>query len=348
MSTAQRGPISERAAAPLTLPALPTAVGLTWRALTPADVPAWLTLATVVEDADHALERSTEHELREQFEGSWRDAARDSIGGFDADGALRVVGWSDFRPVPAGTLAPELSGAVHPDLRGRGIGSALVRWLEARARQQLAAAGDSTLPARIRFYIYEHRSDARAVAEAAGFTPIRWFVDMRRDLSAPLPEVTVAAGFAIEPYTDERADEVRVTYNEAFVPDHWGSNPYDAEAWALHTVRNDKFRRDWSFVVIATDTGRMVGYLLSGAYDQDWAAQGYTEGWTDILAVRREARGRGLAAALLVAAMRAYATGGMQYAGLDVDTDNPSGAFGLYSRLGYERRRGTVLYTKEL
>ena len=66
------------------------------------------------------------------------------------------------------------------------------------------------------------------------------------------------------------------------------------------------------------------------------------------MAVRREWRGRGIAAALLVKAMESFRDAGLEYAGLDVDTENPTGALGTYTRLGYERRRGSVCYSKEI
>lgn len=347
MTIEELPPIAERAAAPAHLPELPSDVGLTWRALTPEDVPALFALISVVEATDNSPERSTEHAVGEKFTGSWRRPALDLVAGFDAQGAIRAYAWSDLRPVEKGTLAPVLSGGVHPEYRRRGIGSALLAWSEARARQQLAGAA-ANLPARIRMFTFDRHEGERALAESAGFTASRWYVDMRRDLSVPIPDIALGEGIAIEVYTESRRDDVRVTHNEAFVPDHWGSNPYDAEAWGLHAVGSEKFRPDWSFVAVDTATGRVVGYLLSGAYDQDWTAQGFTEGWTDLLAVRREWRRRGIAPALLTSAMRAYAAGGMQYAGLDVDVDNPTGALGLYENLGYERRGVSIEYSRQL
>lgn len=347
MSTAGLEPLAVRAAAPAELPPLPADVGLSWRALTPGDVPAWFALCEVVDDHDAAIERVAEYELVDRFKGTWRDPGRDSVAGFDADGNVRAYAWADFRSVSEGTHAPTLFGAVHPEYRRRGIGRALLAWSEARGRQQLAAA-TVNLPARIRLYVDEHRADVRRLAEAAGFTPIRWYVVMRRDLGVALPAGVVPDGLRIEPYSKERDEDIRVAHNESFARDHWGSSPIDAEAWALNVVGGEKFRPDWSFVAVDEATGTIAGYLMSGAYDQDWAPQGYTEGWTDLVSVRREWRGRGVAGALLTAAMRAYAAAGMQYAGLDVDTDNPTGALGVYTRLGYERLHGSMLLTKEL
>ena len=64
--------------------------------------------------------------------------------------------------------------------------------------------------------------------------------------------------------------------------------------------------------------------------------------------MRRGWRGRGLAPALLTAAMASFRADGMQYAELDVDTENPSGAHGLYASLGYEVTHGAIMYTIEV
>ncbi|MGH8826642.1 MAG: GNAT family N-acetyltransferase, partial [Jiangellaceae bacterium] len=222
----------------------------------------------------------------------------------------------------------------------------LVLWSEARARQQLGAA-EVNLPARIRIFVDEHRADVRALVERCGYVPMRWYSELRRELSRPLPEASLAAGVRLEPYSQDRAEEVRVTHNEAFVRDHWGSQQVDPEQWQLDVTGDESFMPTWSFVAIDTDTDRVVGYLISGAHEQDWAAQGFTEGWTSLVAVRREWRNRRVAAALLITAMQAYREGDMQYAGLGVDSANSTGALGLYERLGYERRRGIVMFAKE-
>lgn len=327
------------------LPAMPADAGLTWRPLTPDDVPAWFALTSAIEDHDDALSRYTETELADLFKGSWRDPARDTMAGFDADGTMRAYARVEFRHVTSGTHAPYIEGAVHPDWRGRGLGTAGLTWGEARARQLLSSV-TVDLPSRIRVFADEHVAGALDLFASTGFTPLRWYVDMRRDLSTPLPKVAPPDGVTIEPYDAGRQEDVRTAHNESFAVDHFGSSPYGAEEWQLDVLDNEKARLDWSFVALAD--GRVIGYTFSGAYDQDWEPQGFTEGWTDLVAVRREWRGRGIAGALLVRAMGCFRDAGLEFAGLDVDTANPSGALGTYTRLGYERRRGSVCYSKEL
>src|SRR5918999_3681729 len=65
------------------------------------------------------------------------DLAADTIAGFDRDGRMLARGVVAARRSVASQVRVFLEGDVHPSVRGRGIGSALLRWLEARAVERL-------------------------------------------------------------------------------------------------------------------------------------------------------------------------------------------------------------------
>ena len=105
-----------------TLPALPE--GLTSRALQQSDARAvyQLMAADQLDQLGHA-------EIEEaDIVGDWArpsfDVAASTMGVFD-DG--RLVGYAEV------TAADRGDAAVHPDYRGRGIGTALARWMQDRA-----------------------------------------------------------------------------------------------------------------------------------------------------------------------------------------------------------------------
>ncbi len=210
------------------------------------------------------------------------------------------------------------------------------------------------LPWRLLVSHPERLSANHAVVLAAGFTPVRWFHDMLRELTTPdappVPDVAVPQPLRVVPLTQDLDEAVRLAHNAAFAG-HWGSQPRDADAWQLWTVGHRTFRRDWSFAVVdprmisAEGVPEVVAYTTSHAYPQDWQAQGYTQGWTALLGVRPGSRGQAMAPALLAAALRAFARDGMDKAGLDVDTGNASGALRLYERMGYAVEHTSVTCT---
>ena len=338
-------PIAQRAQAPATLELPPAALGLTWRPLHRGDGDALFALLAAIEDAERPPYRTDRDEVDEKFDGAWKDLERDSLGGFDADGVLRAFGLAEVRPGDSTTVRAFLDGGVHPELRGRGVGRALLAWQVGRGRQKLVASGKD-LPARIGVFTDDDAAATRRLLARAGFAPRRYYRAMRRDLALPLPTVELDAGLRVVPWSPDLDEHVRLAHNDAF-RDHWGSEPATPESW---TAGRAKFAPSWSFVVLDETAAEplVAGYALSGRYEQDWPVLGYTAGYTETLGVRRAYRGRRLAPALLTASMAAFRADGMQYAELDVDTENPSGAHGLYARLGYEVTHGSALYSIEL
>ncbi|MGW6130017.1 GNAT family N-acetyltransferase [Cellulomonas sp. NPDC055163] len=343
MSTVSLAPIAVRAAAPVQPPLPPAELGLAWRALEPDDAPALFDLVAAIEAADALPFRRSLEEVVEMFEGDWKDHARDTLVGLDADGAMRAYAQATTAPGDESLVRAFLLGGVHPAWRGRGVGRAVVAWLDGRGRQLLAESGKD-VPGRLAAYLEDAAPDASRVYARAGFAPIRYYSEMRRPLRDGVPGVPHVDGVQIVPWSPERDEATRVAHNEAFA-DHWGSQPRSAEAWSHG---RSMFAPSWSFLAVDDTTGEVAGYLLSGRYEQDWAVAGYPSGYTELLGVRRAWRGRGLGVALLTAAMRAYAADGMHYAELGVDTENPSGAHGLYASLGYEVFQGSSMWSIEV
>ena len=324
-----------------------THLGLSWRPLTTADLASWHALVRDIEAEDRPSERYTVEDLQDDLEnGSWKDPAVDSVVGLDGNGVPVAFGHVEVRPGDTRVVRAFCWGGVHPAWRGRGIGSALLRWQEEVARRKVRARpGDA--PGRMVVQVDEHLLRTRQLLERSGLAPARWYVEMTRPLDAahPVPRVPVPPGYRVEPYSPAWSEQVRVTHNVAFA-DHWGSEPRSPEDWQRATVGGRAFRPDWSHV--ALHAGDVVGYTVASAYPQDWAAQGYTSGWTDLVGVLRAHRGRGLAPALLTASMRGMTTDGMERADLGVDSENGTGALGVYTRLGYRAAGRTISYTKEL
>lgn len=337
-------PLAVRADPPLVLDVPPAHLELTWRPLQLRDATSLHALLQAVEVADRSHGRTSYEEVVELLSSPSTDLATDSLCGLDDSGTIRAYALVE-QPPGETVLCALLRGAVHPRWRGRGIGRAVLTWMEGRGRQRLAASG-TDLPARLAVMVEEQARDHRSLYAAGGFSPIRWYTHLRRDLAAPLPSAPLPDDLRVVAWDDALDDQVRLAHNEAFA-DHWGTQPATPESWTHHDAH---FAPGWSFVAqeVSSGTPEVAGYVISGRHPQDWDVLGYTCGYTEILGVRRAWRSRGVAANLLVAAMEAYRADGMQYACLRVDSANPTGACKLYERLGYEAHHGYVMYSVEI
>ena len=125
--------------------------------------------------------------------------------------------------------------------------------------------------------------------------------------------------------------------NIAFA-DHWGSTPTPSHTWKS-MVRGFGSLIEHSFIALDTDD-RVVAYSLNHRYSADDETLGRRDGWIDNLGTLPEWRGRGLASALIVRSLHAFAEAGLTHASLGVDSESLTGAIRLYKSLGFEPNRG--------
>lgn len=317
---------------------------LTWVPLAAENVPVWHRLVEACTEADGGEEHLTVEDLHDELEPEWLDLARDSLLGLDADGVARAFGLTLVRPGESAERRVILWGGVDPQRRGLGIGRELLRRQVARVGEIHAAAGDGR-PTAAYVSAKEDLESAVRLLARSGFEKVRLNHVMLRALpkaGGSLPDVRVPDGVRFVTYTEELSEHLRQAHNLAFA-DHWGFVPWTPAEWRQWTVEQRWFRPDWSVVALTGDPADrgIAGYALSAGYEPDWGPQGFTEGWTSKLGVLPAQRGRGLAKALLAESMRRFAADGIEYAGLDVDAENVSGALGLYTATGYEVRSTT-------
>jgi len=116
------------------------------------------------------------------------------------------------------------------------------------------------------------------------------------------------------------------------------------KSWALHA--NEFLLSESSFVVY--DDGVPVGYLMAGAYPHDFEDKGRREAWIEGLGTVRSHRKRGIASALVTLAMKKFAGSDIVLAILVADSENPTGAYGLYESLGFVHDRRSIAFIKQI
>jgi mycothiol synthase len=289
---------------------------LTVHALTVDDVDGVVALANTCELHDVGYRMWEREDLTSDFRLPGVDPQVDTVGVFDD---ARLIGWG-FLPNDRGAWVD-----VHPDARGRGIGTWLRTWTEARAGERGAARVGQT--------INDRATDATRLLVDAGYATrgTSWILSMehREQPADPRPP----EGITLRAYRPGDDEEALGMFEAAFaLPDRLSST---IATWRTMTIERDGFAPE--DLVLADHHGTIVG----GAFliDSD-------EIWVDKLAVSRDHRHRGIARALLQVAFRRGFDRG--YAATSLSTDSDRSALTLYERIGMQVRESYTRYAIDI
>jgi GNAT superfamily N-acetyltransferase len=207
---------------------------------------------------------------------------------------------------------------VHPDYRGRGIGTALAGWMQQTAKDLGGTGYGSPVP---------EGSPGDRLLEKLGYR-IRhtsWVLALpegKEIEERPLPD-----GYAIREARPDEYSAVQDVIEDAFL--EWSvrdREPYDD--FHASVIGRPGFE-SWNFRVVTDADGVIVGCALVVM-----AGEEANEAYIDRLAVRKDQRHRGLAQALLVDAFaRGRDHGAVRSA---LSTDSRTGALSLYEKVGME------------
>ena len=345
-------PLRDRVVAPAELPLLSHPDVAQWRSATESDIDGIWHLDRAIGRADHPNYLATREEVSEAFGFSHFHPELDSLVGLDTNGRIVANGWVVFPRGQVTLVRSFLSGGVHPQLRGRGIGRALLDWQLGRAKQQLASS-TKTLPGWIQTFTDERAPQNARLYERGGLKLTRYFLLLERLLAAPIRSFDLASGIRIAQYTPDMSAAVHVARDEAFM-DHWSSQPVSGEGWASF-VGSEVFRPELSFVAFGPGSfgpgsdgpERVVGFTMTTVNEDDWESQGFSGSYIDLVGVLSGWRGKHIAQALLAAQMKASRALGHERVTLDVDSKSPTGALGLYTGMGFHPTNRDLAFVLE-
>ncbi len=278
--------------------------GLSTRSLTLDDAPAVVDVIAAEEIVDLGEAELTLEDVVADWQRPRYDLADSTIGVFDG---ARLIGYGD---VSAGDIAYT---AVLPDEQGRGIGTAIAHWAQATAR----AAGATVLCGQV-----PEGSAADRLMTDLGYR-LRWTAwDLELPEGGTIAARPLPAGFAIRDTTERDHPAAWTLLEDTFlewserdrVPlEEFGSRIWDRPGYA-----------PWNLRLLEDAGGELVGAThIHLAGDAGYVAK---------IGVRRDHRGRGLAAAMLVDAFRLAREHGATRCYLSTDTR--VGARTLYEKVG--------------
>lgn len=307
------------------------------------DADEWAALLADAQEADRTDEHFDAEDLLEELSDPKMIADLDTVGLW-VDDVMVAVGVVYWRKDLVDVDRLNTDATVRPAWRRRGLGRALMTWMIGRTRE-LHEQHHPEAEAELNSVAISTNTGAAALFSSLGFEECRYSFTLQRTFDAPIPAVALPDGLRLVPFEPAYDEALRLTHNEVFL-DHWGSTPKDEETWKVWFTGSRAFRAGLTFLVL--DGEQIVAYACGYEYDADTAATGIREVYVGQVGTLRSHRGRGLAAVALTALMTQAAETGFQRAALGVDTQNPTGALGLYERLGFRQHTKWTTYSLPL
>ncbi len=250
--------------------------------------------------------------------------------------------WSDLEAGQRDCIvfAPTLPEHLAEPLFGR---------IVAAQERHMRPWADAVADARYRAYASHPGPDLPAIGEAAwleamGYAATEWGASLVRPHLDDIPVRRLPDGVEVRPVEPDQVRSIWEAHEEAFRGEWDFKEPTreDIDAQLAEPYL------DPSLWKIAWAGDQIVGQVKSYINPEENAAHGHLRGYTEYISTHREWRNQGIAGALLAMSLQELKDTGMTEAALGVDTNNPGGAFQLYTSLGFELRSYEAVYTKPI
>ena len=242
----------------------------------------------------------------------------------------RLLGYAAVFKPPT-TPRADLVGVTHPEARGHGIGTALLRL--ALADAAALGATDAML------YVNDLDVHVATWAQRRGFAPVSAFTLLVADGASAYPAPTWPAGVTIRPWRGASDIETLVEASNRCYAGLWGHNVTTAEEWSRWLPEMDT---GGIFFLFAEQRG-LIGIVRASRQ----AHEGRTVGVVDAPGVVAEARGDGLYRPLLLHAIAWLAEERPTEIKIESWGDN-SAVIAQYRDLGFSETRRETLYRRTL
>lgn len=230
--------------------------------------------------------------------------------------------------------------------RRKGIGRAMLRWMEGRLRT-IANGHPAEQEKFFQAFVTQSEVGLATMLQRAGYQPVRYGWEMVRPTLDDLPDFPLPEGLEVRPVLPEHYRAIWEADTEAF-RDHWGfAQPSEAEYQAWLTDKTSFQPHLWQ-VAWECETNQVAGQVrtfIDHAQNEKYQRQ---RSFTEFISVRRPWRRRGLARALIARSLAAQKQHGMLESALGVDSENVSGATRIYEACGFRVIKRSIIYRKPL
>ncbi len=232
-----------------------------------------------------------------------------------------------------------------PEWRRKGIGTAMLRWIEDRLRA-IAVDHPSDRARFLQVNVTQFQQGTAMMLERTGYQAVRYFYEMMRPTLDDIPACSLPNGIELRRVLPEHYRALWKSVDETS-QDEWGykkPKEEDYQAW----LAGPHFQpRLWQ-VAWDVATNQIVGHLLTFIDHEENEQFNRKRGYTEGLGVDRTWRRRGLARALISKSLQAQREAGMRESALAADTAGESGVTRLYESCGFQIIKRDTIYRKAM
>ncbi|MBS6275267.1 MAG: hypothetical protein KH423_03500 [Actinomycetaceae bacterium] len=259
------GTLERRIQAPEKIPYPGEHLGLSWRRIQNADMPAIIELyreagSGLIAGEDSSIEAFSEFLAAALAAG----AHADTLAGWNSAGEVKAFALVKVAEDALTELQAQIVGVVSDSWRGKGIGRTILEWQDGRARQLLLADGRD-LPFAICTQVDARNTERRRLLTAGGFSAKCRFTTFQRSLTAgdaylgkAARESIAAKGYTLLPFSAEYDEELRRIFNRILISHSQRQRqPLSETNWKIYRKR---FSADNSLLLL--QEGIIIGYAL--------------------------------------------------------------------------------------
>jgi len=254
----------------------------------------------------------------------------------EVDGTAIGYTWLEWWTETTGVRLFLSQAALLPVWRGRGIGTALLGWAEARLRA-VASGQAETGPAFFGANATETEEEDTALLHDAGYHRAFSMTEMEHATLDAVPKPPLPEGLMLRPLKPEHLFAVGRSVTEAYAASTFSTEPSED---------TDRKKAEWlggfdpSLCFVAWDGEQVAGQVLC-RLDKG-------RGEMAEVSVREPWRRRGLAKALLARGLQAFHERGVKRVRLHTVAENQYGSVRLYQSVGFRVIKDHTRYRKPM
>jgi len=234
-------------------------------------------------------------------------------------------------------------GALLPAWRRKGIGRAMLGWMESRLKT-ISEAHPRESKKYFQASVSQFQEGATILLEYAGYQPVRYFLEMVRPDLEDIPDIPLPDGVETRSVTPGQYRAIWESAHDS-AEEEWGI-PEPTENAYQEWLKRPLFQPELWQIAWDKATGNPVGHVLTYIDHEENKQFDRKRGYTEGVGVAREWRRRGLERGMINRSLQAQKAAGMCESALVTDSDNSSGVTHLYESCGFQIIKRDTVFRK--